>query len=60
MQFCANNFKTIAFSKIFMGSKSVQHDEIYLCAYPWYVYYNSYVRYGRQLKNMAAITKNRT
>ena len=33
MQFCANNLKTIAFSKIFIGSKSVQHDEIYLCAY---------------------------
>ena len=28
-----DNLKTIAFSKIFMGSKSVQHDEIYLCAY---------------------------
>ncbi len=33
MQFCANNLKTIAFSKIFMESKSLQHDEIYLCAY---------------------------
>ncbi len=33
MEFFANNAKTIAFSKIFMGSKSVQHDEIYLCAY---------------------------
>ncbi len=33
MQFCANNSKTIAFSKIFMVSKSVQHDEIYLWAY---------------------------
>ena len=33
MQFCANNLKTNAFSKIFIGSKSVQHDEIYLCAY---------------------------
>ncbi len=33
MQFCANNSKTIAFSKIFMASKSVQHDEIYLWAY---------------------------
>ncbi len=31
--FCANNSKTIAFSKIFMGSKSVQHDEIYLWSY---------------------------
>ncbi len=28
-----NNSKTIAFSKVFMGSKSVQHDEIYLWAY---------------------------
>ena len=105
MQFFANNLKTIAFSKIFMGSKSVQHDEIYLCAYfeenswtgirvialfrwflaflmfkvskifasenteqnsmklglkhLWYVYYKSYVRYGRQPKNIAAVTKNR-
>ncbi len=33
MQFFANKLKTIAFSKIFMESKSVQHDEIYLCAY---------------------------
>ncbi len=33
MQFCANNLKTNAFSKIFRGSKSVQQDEIYLCAY---------------------------
>ncbi len=105
MQFFPNNLKIIAFSKIFKGSKSVQHDEIYLCAYfeensltsirvialfmrflaflmfeiskifsetteqnlmklgqkhPWYVYYKIYVGYGRQPKNMAAVTKNRT
>ena len=99
MQFCANNLKTNAFSKIFIGSKSVQHDEIYLCAYfeensltgirvmalfrrflmfkiskifssetieqnlmklgqkhTWYVYYKSFVQYGCQPKNMAAVT----
>ncbi len=32
MQFFANNLKTIAFSKILMGIKSVQHNKIYLCA----------------------------
>ncbi len=103
MQFCANNLKTIAFSKIFIGCKSVQHDEIYLCAYfeensftsirvialfrhflaflmfklskiyssetteqnlmklgqkhLWYVYYKSYVRYGRQPKTLPPLLK---
>ncbi len=85
-----------------MGSKSVQHGEIYLCAYfeenswtgmrvialfmlflmfkvskifpsenteqnsmklglkhLWYVYNNSYVRYGCQPKNFAAVNNNR-
>ncbi len=106
MQFCANNLKTIAFSKILMESKSVQHDEIYLCAYfeensltgirvialfmrflaylmfksskiffsetaericlelcsndPWHVGYKRSSFYNDPMKNMAAVTKNRT